>query len=66
MVNSKKPKGVHTVARKRRDGTIYHFYAWRGGPPFYQSKEKSPNDPEFYLAYAEAMKAPKPARYMTS
>lgn len=65
MARPKLPKGVHPVRRKRRNGIVYHFYAWRGGPKFWISAEHYPTDPAFFAAYAEAIKLPKPSTYMT-
>lgn len=59
------PKGVHRVRRRVRNGTRYHFYAWRGGPKFWSSEERSPRSSSFYQAYSEATKAMTSDLYMT-
>ncbi len=60
------PKGVHRVRRKLASGrSRFHFYAWRGGPKFWVDDIAVPNDPDFHLAFAEAMARPKPASLMT-
>ncbi len=65
MVRPSLPKGVHRVARKLACGAIrYHFYAWRGGPNFWQDSLKFPIDPEFYVAFAAAVERPRPADYL--
>lgn len=66
MSKSKMPKGVHRVRRKLADGSSrFHFYAWRGGPKFWDDEIQSPNSQEFYRAFAVAVERPKPADYMT-
>lgn len=66
MPQSDLPKGVHRVRRKLANGkSRFHFYAWRGGPKFWESDHRKPNDPNFYQAFAEAAERPKPADYMT-
>lgn len=65
MVRPRLPKGVHAVRRVKADGVVFHFYAWRGGPKFWTDTRHYPNAPEFHSAYAEAIRLPKPASYMT-
>ncbi len=60
------PKGVHRVRRKLASGkSRFHFYAWRGGPKFWEGDQHSPDDPAFYHAFAEAVVRPKPTGYLT-
>ena len=59
------PKGVHRVRRKLVSGVRWHFYAWRGGPKFWEGDERHPRDPEFFQAYADVVERPKPKDYMT-
>lgn len=60
------PKGVHRVRRKLANGRLrYNFYAWRGGPGFWLDEVPEPKDPDFHLAYAEAIGRPEPKRLMT-
>lgn len=59
------PRGVHRVRRKLRSGVRWHFYAWPGGPKFWEGEERESRDPAFFQAYAEAVERPKPADYMT-
>ena len=56
------PKGVHRVRRQLVNGVRWHFYAWRGGPKFWEDERRKPSDPAFYQAYAEATAHPQPAR----
>lgn len=65
MLRSNRPKGVHCVRRVTKAGTKFHFYAWRGGPKFWEDSARFPNDPAFFVAFAEATARPKPAHYMT-
>lgn len=65
MLRHKNPKGVHPVKRMRKDGFSFHFYAWRGGPKFYESQSRFPNEPEFYAAFAAVIQNAKPEAYMT-
>ncbi|MGY9045987.1 integrase [Puniceibacterium antarcticum] len=59
------PKGVHRVRRKLTSGkSRFHFYAWRGGPKFWEDEQRKPSDSAFYRAFAEATARPKPADYM--
>lgn len=58
-------KGVHRVKRKSKSGTKFHFYAWRGGPKFWEDVVRHPTDIEFYAAFIAATSRPKPDRYMT-
>lgn len=61
------PKGVHRVRRKLASGrSRYHFYAWRGGPRFWVDEIPMPKDPDFHLAFAEAINRPKPATLTTA
>lgn len=53
------------MRRKVKDGVRWHFYAWRGGPKFWVDSIHYPTSPEFFIAYAEAIKRPPPSRYMT-
>ena len=59
------PKGVHRVRRQLKVGVRWHFYAWRGGPKFWEGEERFPRDPAFFHAYADAIERPKPKDYMT-
>lgn len=60
------PKGVHRVRRKLASGrSRYHFYAWRGGPKFWVDDLPNPKDPDFHIAFAEALDRPKPSSLMT-
>lgn len=60
------PKGVHRVRRRLASGAVrFHFYAWRGGPKFWEGDEAHPTDPRFSVAFAEAVALPRPAAYMT-
>lgn len=65
MLRSNRPKGVHCVRRVTKAGAKFHFYAWRGGPKFWEDSARFPNDPAFFVAFAEATARPKPAHYMT-
>jgi integrase len=66
MPQSDLPKGVHRVRRKLASGkSRWHFYAWRGGPKFWEDDRCKPSDPAFYQAFAAATARPKPADYMT-
>lgn len=48
------PRGVHRVRRKLASGqSKFHFYAWRGGPKFWEDLLHTPVDPDFYVAFAE-------------
>ena len=66
MPKSSLPKGVHRVRRKIVSGVRYHFYAWRGGPKFWEGTVASPNEPEFFHAFAECGKPTKPSEFLTS
>lgn len=59
------PPKIHPVRRVTKSGVRFHFYAWRGGPKFWQDTVRYPNVPEFFQAYAEVTARPKPAKYMT-
>lgn len=65
MARHKLPRGVHVVRRPVKDGSRFHFYAWRGGPAFWHGPERHPTEPEFFAALAAATARPKPAAYMT-
>ncbi len=65
MARPKLPQGVHRVSRKVKAGTRFYFYAWRGGPKFWEGMEGYPADPEFFVAFAAAVARPKPATYST-
>lgn len=58
-------KGVHCVRRATKAGAKFRFYAWRVGPEFWEDSARFPNDPAFFVAFAEATARPKPAHYMT-
>lgn len=61
------PKGVHRVRRKLASGkSRYHFYAWRGGTKFWVDEMPNPRDPDFHVAFAEAIARPAPKAMMTS
>lgn len=61
------PKGVHCVRRVTKGGPRFHFYAWRGGPKFWTSSQRYPDDPAFFVALAEAVKLPQVKKsYMTT
>lgn len=60
------PKGVHRVRRKVVSGVRYHFYAWRGGPKFWEGTIPNPKEPEFSHAFTECGKPAKPSEYLTS
>lgn len=63
---AKAPNGVHRVAKRLADGTRrYYFYAWRGGPRFWQDSSSLPGCSEFFTAYAAAVSTPKPEIYST-
>ena len=67
MARSDLPKGVHRVRRALASGkTRWHFYAWRGGPKFWEDDRKKPTDPRFYHAFTDVAQRPEPARYMVS
>ncbi len=60
------PKGVHRVRRRLASGkSRWHFYAWRGGPKFWEDDRRKPSDTGFYHAFADATARPKPADYAT-
>lgn len=52
MVKRSLPKGVHRVRRKLKCGAKYHFYAWRGGPKFWEDVIPYPVEPEFFQAFS--------------
>lgn len=58
MPKGKLPKGVHRVRRKVLSGVKYHFYAWRGGPKFWEDTEYFPTAPAFFHAYSDCTKRP--------
>lgn len=57
------PKGVHRVRRKLANGASkFHFYAWRGGPKFWESSSYCPcQETGFNEALATEIAAPKKA-----
>lgn len=58
------PMKVHRVRRKLANGkSRFHFYAWRGGPKFWEDDHIKPTGQDFYVAYAETVARPKPAEY---
>lgn len=60
------PKGVHRVKRKLVGGKVrWHFYAWRGGPKFWEDDNRVPRDPDFFVAFADYSERPKPSKLMT-
>lgn len=60
------PKGVHRVRRRLSNGrSRWHFYAWRGGPKFWDDEVPEPRDPAFTVAFAEFAATPKPSSLMT-
>ena len=65
MPHNDLPEGVHRVRRKIKNGDKYHFYAWRGGPKFWESQVRSPRDPEFSVAFSTAVKPRLAGEYMT-
>ncbi|WP_299303590.1 site-specific integrase [uncultured Litoreibacter sp.] len=60
MPRGKLPKGVHRVRRQLRSGVRFHFYAWRGGPKFWQDIIPYPTDPQFFREYAAVSASPEP------
>ncbi|QEW18972.1 hypothetical protein LA6_001150 [Marinibacterium anthonyi] len=52
LVRHRLPKGVHRVRRRVKGGVKYHFYAWRGGPKFWEDVTPYPVLPEFFQAFA--------------
>lgn len=62
----KLPKGVHRVRRKLANGkSRFHFYAWRGGRKFWEDEQRVPSDPDFFIAFAEAVERQKFGKLMT-
>jgi integrase len=60
------PKGVHRVGRKLSSGLRrWHFYAWRGGPKFWEDDAREPRDPDFARAFADVSTPRKPGILMT-
>ena len=59
------PDKIHAVRRKVKTGIRFHFYAWRGGPKFWEDTVHYPTAPEFFQAFAQVTARPKPATYMT-
>ena len=60
------PKGVHRVRRRLANGeSRWHFYAWRGGPKFWEDDNRKPNGAAFFQAFAEAVERPQPLELMT-
>jgi len=66
MPRSNLPKGVHRVRRKVVSGVRYHFYAWRGGPKFWEGTEPNPKEPEFFHAFSQCGMPISPAEYLTT
>ena len=66
MPKSNLPKGVHRVRRKVVNGVRYHFYAWRGGPKFWEGTAPSPKEPEFFHAFSECGKPSIAGAYLTT
>jgi len=60
------PKGVHRVRRKVVSGVRYHFYAWRGGPKFWEGTNPNPKAPEFFHAFSQCGTPVSPAEYLTT
>jgi hypothetical protein len=60
------PKGVHRVRRKVVSGVRYHFYAWRGGPKFWEGTNRNPKAPEFFHAFSQCGTPVSPAEYLTT
>ena len=60
------PKGMHRVRRKVVSRVRYHFYAWRGGPKFWEGTVSNPNGPEFFHASTECEKLVSACEYPTS
>ncbi|TQV67638.1 site-specific integrase, partial [Aliiroseovarius halocynthiae] len=58
------PKGVHRVKKITKNGPLYYFYAWRGGPNFWTSTFRDPRDPEFLIAFADAVRTRFSSQYM--
>ncbi len=65
MPRSRLPKGVHRVRRKTSSATKFHFYAWRGGPNFWEGEERDPVAPEFFRAYSKHAERRPASEYMT-
>lgn len=61
----KKPPHVHRVEAKRAGSPIFHFYAWRGGPKFWEDRNKYPADPAFYVELGKVLDLPRPSIYST-
>ncbi len=60
------PKRVHRVRRKLVSGKCrWHFYAWRGGPKFWEDDRCEPTEADFHIAFADAVKRPRPEHLMT-
>jgi len=66
MPRNNLPKGVHRVRRKVVSGVRYHFYAWRGGPKFWEGIEPNPKAPEFFHAFSQCGMPISPAEYLTT
>ncbi len=59
------PRGVHRVRRKLANGrSRFHFYAWRRGPKFWEDEKRNPSDPDFFIAFAEAVQRPTPSKVL--
>lgn len=59
------PDKIHAVRRQTKGGVRFHFYAWRGGPKFWEDIVHYPTVPEFFQAFAAMTGRPKPAAHMT-
>nr|WP_319247192.1 hypothetical protein [uncultured Celeribacter sp.] len=64
MQRNKLPKGVHRVRRKLVAGVKYHFYAWRGGPKFWEDVVPFPNGAEFYEAFSDMSRSRRSSVYL--
>lgn len=60
----KKPPLVHAVKAKRAGAPIWHFYAWRGGPKFWEDRNQFPTDPAFYVELGKVLDLPRPSIYL--
>ncbi|MCA0846068.1 MULTISPECIES: tyrosine-type recombinase/integrase [Rhodobacterales] len=66
MRSSDLPKGVHRVRRKVSAGYKYHFYAWRGGPKFWEDMARTPRVPDFFHAFAASTSKPERHAYLVA
>lgn len=57
------PKGIHRVTKRRSSGAeVKYHYAWRGGPRFWTSTSRIPeNGPAYWQAYMKAVEELAPA-----